>query len=130
MCAPAINYCFESAVAIALRFQLCSGFYTVLQTKTVEEVPSPRKYDVSRALTISYCLESVAAITLCFLAHYTALQMKNSVRIISAINPVTTENTDNSHLQTYCTEAMYHATVNQRLGLSAKRKWDRKEGKS
>ena len=32
---------------------------------------------------------------------YTALQMKNSVKLISAINPVTTENMDDSHLQTY-----------------------------
>ena len=45
-------------------------------------------------------------------ARYTALQTKNSVRIISAINPVTTENTDDSRLQTYCREAMHCATVN------------------
>ena len=65
--------------------------------------------------TINYCLESAAAITLCFQlcsTHYTVLQMKNSVRIVSAISPVTMENTDDSHLQTYCREAMYHATTN------------------
>ena len=44
----AINYCFESAVAITLHFQLCS-------------------------------------------ASYTAIQMKNSRRSASAINPVTTK---------------------------------------
>ena len=33
---PAIKYCFESAVAIMLPFQLCSARYTVLQTKKVE----------------------------------------------------------------------------------------------
>ena len=50
-------------------------------------------------------------------AHYTALQTKNSVRIISAINPVTMENMDDSHLQMYCREAMRHATTNQHLWL-------------
>ena len=63
--------------------------------------------------TIYYCLESALAITLHFQlcsAPYTALQTKNSVRIISAINPVTTENTDDSCLQTYCREAMHRAT--------------------
>ena len=53
----------------------------------------------SCAPTINYCLESATAITLrfqLFSACYTALQMKDSVRIVSAINPVTTENTDNS----------------------------------
>ena len=53
-------------------------------------------------------------------ARYTALQMKNSVRIVSAINSVTTENTDDSHLQMYCREAMHHATMNRHLWLSAK----------
>ena len=47
--------------------------------------------------------------------------MKNSVRIITAINPVTTENTDDSRLQMHCREAMHCATVNRHLGLSAKR---------
>ena len=73
--------------------------------------------------TINYCLESAAAITLrfqLFSASYTMLPTKNSVRITSAINPVTTENTDGC-LQTYCREAMHLATANQRLGLLAKR---------
>ena len=47
--------------------------------------------------------------------------MKSSARIVSTIGPVTTENTDDSHLQTYCREAIYRATVNRHLGLSAKR---------
>ena len=75
--------------------------------------------------TINYCLESAAPITLHFQlcsARYTALQMKNSVRNVSAISPFTTENnTDDSHLQTYCREVMHRATMNQHLGLSAKR---------
>ena len=74
--------------------------------------------------TINYCLESAAAITLrfqLFSARYTALQMKNSVRIVSEINPVTMENMDDSRLQMYCSEAMHRATMNQHLGLSAKR---------
>ena len=56
-------------------------------------------------------------------ACYTAqvLNMKNSVRIVSAISPVTMENTDDSRLQMYCREAMHLATVNRHLGLSAKR---------
>ena len=50
-------------------------------------------------LTINYSKAKVA-ITLRFQlcsACFTALQMKNSRRSASAINPVTTENTDNSH---------------------------------
>ena len=73
--------------------------------------------------TINCCLESAAAITFRFQllsARYIALQMKKSVRIASAINPVTTENTDKC-LQTYCREAMHSATTNRHLGLSAKR---------
>ena len=52
--------------------------------------------------TINYCLKSAAAIMLRFqlcLACYTVLQTKKSVRILSAIGPVTMENTDDSHLQ-------------------------------
>ena len=73
-----------------------------LQTKkTVEEVPLQQSSHhenttIHAPPTINYCLESAAAITLCFQlcsARYTALKMKNSVRIVSAINPVTTENT-------------------------------------
>ena len=45
-------------------------------------------------------------------ARYTVLQTKNSVRIVSAIGPVTTENTDDSRLQMYCREAMYRTTAN------------------
>ena len=66
-------------------------------------------------LTINYCLESAVATTLRFQlcsAFYTVLQMKNSVRIISAISLFTTEKTDDSHLQMYCREAMHHATAN------------------
>ena len=66
--------------------------------------------------TINYCLEGAAAITLHF-----QLQMKNSVIIVSAINPVTTENTDDSRLQSYCNEAKQCTTANRHLGLSAKR---------
>ena len=81
--------------------------------------------------TINYCLESAAAITLCFqlcLTHYTALQAKKSVRIVYEISPVTMENTNDSHLQTYCREAMHCATTNRHLGLSEK-KWDTKKDK-
>ena len=56
-----------------------------------------------------YCLESAAAITLRFQllsARYMALQTKNSIRIVSTINPVTMENT-----------------------AVSKRKWDTKEDK-
>ena len=43
---------------------------------------------------INYCLENAAAITLHFQlcsARFTVLQVKNSDRIVSAINPVTME---------------------------------------
>ena len=58
---------------------------------------------------------------------YTALQMKNSGRIVSTINPVTTENTDDSCLQTYCRKAMHSATANRHI--VSKKKWDTKEDK-
>ena len=119
---PAIKYCFESVVAITLRLQLCSACYTTLQTKNsyLEEVSLQQSshhenMTIRMPPTINYCLESAGAIALCFQlfsAHYTVLQMKNSVRIVSAINPVTTENTDDSHLQTYCRKAMHCATAN------------------
>ena len=107
-CMPQLSKnCFESAVAIMLRFQLCSAHYTALQMKNSTRsasatIQSPRKCDVLRTSTINYCLESAATFTLRFQlcsARYTALQMKNSVRIVSAINPVTMENTDDSRLQ-------------------------------
>ena len=66
----------------------------------------------------NYCYESAATIMLCFQLFSAQLQMKNSVRrIVSASHH---GNTDDSHLQTYCREAMYCATVNRHLGLSAK----------
>ena len=66
---------------------------------TVEEVPLQQSTRHKNTMicvppTINYCLESAAAITLRFQlcsARYTALQMKNSVRIVSAISPVTME---------------------------------------
>ena len=113
-------------MAITLRLQLCSARFTVLDRKTVEEVPLQQyshheNMTIRTPPTINYCLESAAAITLrfqLFSAHYTALQMKNNVRIVSAIYPVTTKNTDDSHLQTYCREAMHRTTANRHLGLS------------
>ena len=51
---------------------------------------------------------------------YTASQMKNSRRSASAINQVTMENTDLSHLQTY---GSHCSTVNQQhLRLPAKQR--------
>ena len=109
--------------------QKCSGHYASLSAmfsplhSTTVKVPLQRSKNMTIRTppTINYCLESAVAITLrlqpCS-ARYTALQTKNSVRIASAINPVTTENTDDSHLQM---EAMHRATANQHLGLSAQR---------
>ena len=102
--APAIKYCFESAVVTMLRFQLCSACCTVLQTKNsrrrLQKVPlqqsSHHESTIRAPPTTNYCLESAAAITLRFQlcsAHYKVSQTKNSVRIVSAINPVTMENT-------------------------------------
>ena len=67
--------------------------------------------------SIHYALLSA---TVCS-AHYTALQVKNSCKIVSASSPFTTENMDDSHLQTYCREAMHRISMNRHLGLSAKR---------
>ena len=52
------------------------------------------------APTINYVMAREVAITLSFQlcsVHYTVLQMKNSTRGISAINPVATENTGDKH---------------------------------
>ena len=93
--------------------------------KTVKEVPlqqschhentihSPQNYQL---LPRKYSGYITLRFQLCS-ARYTALQTKNSVRIISAISPVTTENTDDSRLQMYCREAMHRATANQHLWL-------------
>ena len=109
-----------------MQWPLCFAFsYVQLITqcyrqKTVEEVPLQQSshlgnMTIRMPLTINYCLESAVATTLRYQlcsACYTVSQMKNSVRIISAISPVTMENTDDSHLQMYCREAMHRATVN------------------
>ena len=130
MHAVAITNYFKSTVAITLRLQLCSAHYTALQTKNSKRSPSatiqsPQKYDDSRAPNYQLLPRKCSGyimlrFQLCS-ARYTALQTKNSVRIISVISPVTTENTDDSHSQTYCREAMHRATANRHLWLSAKR---------
>ena len=61
-----------------------------------------------------FIFNSVLCSGLCS-ARYKVSQTKNSVKIVSAINPVTMENMDNSHLQMYCREAMHRATANQHL---------------
>ena len=116
-------------MAITLYFQLCLARSTALQTKNSRRSASATIQYLENMMilmppTINYCLESAAAITLCFQlcsASYTALQAKNSVRIISAISPFTMKNTDNSRLQTYCREVMHRATANRHFRLSAKR---------
>ena len=95
-----------SKVQWPLRFAFSYVQPITHRQKTVKEVPLQKSSHHENMMirappTINYCFESAAAITLCFQlcsARYTALQMKNSVRIISAINPVSMENTDNSHL--------------------------------
>ena len=125
--APAIKYCFKSAVAITLRFQLCSACYTVLQMKNSRRsasatIQSTQKYDDSCApnyqLLPQKCSHHYASLS----AFFSLLAIQHyKRRIVSVINPVVPENTDDSCLQTYCREAMHRATVNQHLGLSAKR---------
>ena len=69
-------------------------------------------------------------ITLCFQlcsAHYTALQMKNSMRSISAINPAATENTSDrpqGSASCYCESTPYvaHCVVSEKS-------WNTKEDK-
>ena len=120
----------SNTLVTTLHFQLRSARYTVLQTKNstrrLQEVPLQQSSHHENMTilvhpTINYCLESVAAHFQLCSARYNVSQTKNSVRIVSAINPDTTENTDNSSLQTYCREAMHCATANRHLWLSAKR---------
>ena len=109
MYAPAIKYFFKSAVAIMLRFQLCLARYTALQTKNNRRsasatIQSPQKYDNLCTPNYQKNLSNIASkvqwpLRFACSAHYTTLQMKNSVRIVSVINPFTTENTYDSHLQ-------------------------------
>ena len=54
-------------------------------------------------------------------ANYTALQMKNSMRSISAVNLFATEIQAISITPNTATGMLHHATVNQHLVLSAKR---------
>ena len=79
----------------------------------LQSIQSLRKYDVLRAPIINYFLKSAAAIILRFRlcsVSYTALQTKNNVRIVSAINPVTMENTDDSRF--------YNRTVGKPCGIA------------
>ena len=130
---PAIKYCFESAVAITLPFQLCSARYTVPQMKNNRRsasatIQSPRKYDSSAPnyqLLPRKCSRHYVSVS----AIFNPLQTKNSVRIISAINPVTTENTDDSCLQMYCREAMHRHYRELTPWAVSKKKWDTKEDK-
>ena len=124
-----IHFAFSYVRPVMLCFQLCSARYTVLQTKNSRKVPLQESSHLKNTTictlpTINYCLKSAVAITLRFRlcsARYAALQTKNSVRIVSAISPFTTENTDDFSLQTYCREAMHCTTANRHLRLSAKR---------
>ena len=94
-----------SNTALKVQWALCFTFSYVQPVtqcytqKTVEEEPLKQsihhKNMIRASPTINYCFKSAAAITLrfqLFSAHNTALQMKNRIRITSAINPVTTEN--------------------------------------
>ena len=123
-----------SNTASKVEWLLCFAFSYVqpvtqhYRRKTVEEVPLQQSSHHENMMihmppTINYCLQNAATTTLhfqLFSAHYTASQMKNCVRIASAINPATMENTDNC-LQMHCREAMHRGTANRHLGLSAKR---------
>ena len=119
--------------------QKCSGYYaslsalfsllTALQMKNsrrLQKVPLQQSSHHENTTihvppTINHCLKSAAACFKLCSACYKASQTKNSVRIVSAINPVTTENTEDSHLQMFCREDMHRATTNRHLELSAKR---------
>ena len=89
----AIKYCFESAVAITLCFQLCSPRYTALQKKnsrrsafvTIQLATTIRAPPCNYQLLPRKCSGHYTSLS----AIFSPLQMKNSVRISSAINPVT-----------------------------------------
>ena len=113
-----------SQTASKVQWPSCFNFSCVqpirqrYRQKTVKEVPLQqsshhKNMTIRVPPTINYCLVSAAAITLCFelcSARYTALQTKNSVRIISAMSPVTTEiqtipvykRTVGSHASCFC----------------------------
>ena len=98
------------------------------QKKTVEEVPLQQAshHENTMICAPQYQLlpRNAATITLrfqLFSARYTALQMKNSVTVVFAIDLVTIEKMDDSRLQMYCREAMHCTTANRHLELSAKR---------
>ena len=112
------------------------SYVQALQIKTVEEEPLQQSshLKILRFTCPNYQLlpRKCSVYTLHFQlcsAHYTALQMKNSCKIISAISPFTMDYIDDSHLQTYCREAMYRITMNRHLGLSAKRNGTQKRTK-
>ena len=111
-----------SYIALKVQWPLCFTFsyvQPVTQRYRQKEVPLQqsshhKNMTIRVPPTINYCLKSVVAITLRFQlcsAHYTVLQTKDSVRIVSAINPVTMENADDSRIQTYCREAMHRSTM-------------------
>ena len=96
--------------------------HTASKERTVPEimslsecVPSIINYWVESEVA-NYTLLSVTVGAAC----YTVLQPKNSRRRTSAINPITKENTQMIPIYKH-REAMRCTTMNQHLGLSAKR---------
>ena len=90
--------------------------------KTVKDVPLQQSSHHNNTTihmppTINYCLVSAAAILRFAFSYAQPVTQRYKRRTVS---PVTTENMDDSCLQTYCREAMHHSTANQHLWLSAK----------
>ena len=99
---PVINTASKVQWLLCFTFSYAQLITQCYRRKTVEEVPLQQSSHtticapptVSKKLSISYCLKSAVAIILHFQlcsAHYTALQTKNSAKIVSATNPITTE---------------------------------------
>ena len=136
--APAmyINYHLKSEVSIMLRCQLCSTCYTALQIKNCSKCTSAIHAYTKRNCTthpnyINYHLKSEVSITLCCWlcsTHYTAVQIENCSKSISAIKIATMKNTDGFHFKGKPSPA----TTKLTLFTVSKDEWDTKKdtGKS
>ena len=139
-CTPHLKWCrapqlsSESEVSITLCYQLCSTRYTAFRIKNCSKSTSAihvyrKKEMVPCAPVTNYHLKNKASITLrCRLCstRYTAVQIKNYSKSISAIKVVTMKNTDDFHYEGKPSCAAAKST----LFAVSKDEWDTKEDTS
>ena len=93
-------------------------------------IQSPQKYNTEFARPqLSITASKVQPLLHFAFSYFQPVSQRYKRRTMLAINPVTTENTDDSHLQKYCREAMHCATANRHLWLSAKRNGTQRRAK-